>query len=67
MVALSAVPELGEITRVTEAEPAPKDTPETVIQLGRAEIVQGQAAVVSMLTVRLPLEAGACNVVGETE
>ena len=58
---------LGETTRVTEAEPEPEDAPETVIQPGKPETVQGQEGVVWMLTVKLPPEAGACNVVGETE
>ena len=62
-----AAPELGATTRVTVAEPAPEDAPETVIQLGRPETTQEQEAVVWMLAVRLPPEAGACNVVGETE
>jgi hypothetical protein len=67
IAALRAVPELGEAARVTVAEPTPEDGPKTAIQLGRPETVQGQAAVVWMLTTKLPPVAGACDVVGETE
>ena len=61
IVALRGAPELGEATRVTVAEPAPEDAPETVIQPGKPETAHEQEAVVWMLTVRLPPEAGACN------
>jgi uncharacterized protein YfaQ (DUF2300 family) len=67
IVALSAMPELGATTRVTEPEPVPEDAPETVIQLGRPETVQGQKAAVWTLAVRSPPEAGACNEAGATE
>ena len=67
IVALIAEPELGGTTRVTVAEPAPEEAPETVIQLGRLETVQGQEAVVWILTVTLPPAAEACRVVGEAE
>ena len=58
---------LGKTARTTEAEPGPEDAAEAVIQAGKPEIAQGQEAVVWMPTVKLPPEAGACNVVGETE
>jgi hypothetical protein len=65
--ALRAAPELlGETTRATFAEPAPDDALETEIQLEKSETVQEQEAVVWMLTVKPPPEAGACNEVGET-
>ena len=66
-VALIAEPELGATTRVTVAEPAPEDAPETVIQPGRLETAQGHAAPVWMLTVKLPPAAGACSEAGATE
>jgi hypothetical protein len=66
-VALRAGPVLAATINVTLAEPTPEAAPERVIQLGRAEIVQGQEAAVWMLTVRLPLAAGNCNDVGATE
>ena len=66
IVALSDAPEFGPTTRVTVAEPEPDDVTGTVIQLGKPETVQEQAAVVWMLTVKLPPEAGACKEVGET-
>src|ERR1017187_8509048 len=58
---------LGATTRVIVAGPLPELAPETVIQLGKPEMVQGQAGAVWMLTDKLPPAAGACNVVGETE
>jgi hypothetical protein len=67
-VALRVAPELlGKTARITEAEPGPEDRAEAVIQGGTPEIAQGQETVVWMPTVKLPPEAGACNVVGETE
>jgi hypothetical protein len=67
IVALRAAPEFGATTRVTVAEPAPEDTPKTVIQLGRPDTVQVQEAVVWMLTVKFPPEAEIWNEVGVTE
>src|ERR1035438_8344182 len=61
IVALRVAPELGKSSKVTVADPVPEAAPETVIQLGRPEIAQGQIAVVWMLTVRLPPAATACN------
>jgi len=67
-VALSVAPELfGKTARATLAEPGPEDAAEAVIQPGKPETAQGQEAAVWMRTVRLPPDAGACNVVGETE
>ena len=45
----------------------PEDAPETIIQPGKPETAQKQEAAVWMATVTIPPEAGACNVVGETE
>jgi hypothetical protein len=66
-VALRGAPVLGATTRVTEADLTLEDAPKTVIQLGKAETVQGQEAVVWMPAVKLPPEAGAWNEAGETE
>jgi hypothetical protein len=67
-VALRVAPELlGKTARAKEAEPGPEDAAEAVIQAGKPETAHGQEAAVWMLTVKLPPEAGACNVVGETE
>jgi hypothetical protein len=68
MVALRVVPELfGKTARAKEAEAAPVDAAETVIQPGKPEIAQGQDAAVWMPMATVPPEAGACSVVGETE
>jgi hypothetical protein len=66
-VAVRGVPGLGETRRARVAEAGPEDAPETVIQPGKPETVQGQEAAVWMLTATLPPEAGACNEAGETE
>jgi hypothetical protein len=67
-MAFRGVPELLATTaRVTEAEPAPDDAPETVIQPGKPETAQAQEAAVWMPTVKLPPEAANCNAVGDTE
>ena len=67
IVALRGAPELGETTRVTVAEPAPEDAPETVIQPGRPETAQGQLVLVWMLTAKLPPEVETCGELGATE
>jgi hypothetical protein len=50
-----------------EAEAGPEDAPEDAIQPGKPETAQVQEGAVWMVTVTMPPEAGACNVVGETE
>jgi hypothetical protein len=67
IVALRAVPELGEITRVTVAEPTPEDAPETVTQPAKPAIVHGQKAAVWTATVEVPPAAGACSGAGVTK
>ena len=74
MVVLRAAPLLGETARVTAAGPIRVAVPElfagapdTVIQLGRPEIVQEHEVVVWTLTVKSPPPTGACNEVGATE
>ena len=68
MVAPRVVPELlGKTARATEAEAGPEDAAETVIQPGTPETSHGHEAAVWIPTVRLPPEAGACKLVGETE
>jgi hypothetical protein len=66
IVALRSAPELGATARTIEVEVVT----EKVIQLG-TETVQEQEALLwvpmVMLTVKPAPEAGACNVVGETE
>jgi hypothetical protein len=57
----------GPTAREREAEAAPEDAVETVIQPGTPETAQAQEAAVWTLTVKLPPEAGNCNAVGETE
>jgi hypothetical protein len=66
-VALRGAPELGETRRLIVAEVGPEDAPETVIQAGKPETIQGQEAVVCTVTATLPPEAGAWNEAGETE
>ena len=58
---------MGETSSVIAAEAGPEDAPETVIQAGNPETVQGHEVVVCTVTDRLPPEAGAWNEAGETE
>jgi hypothetical protein len=50
-----------------EAEAAPEDAVETVIQPGTPETAHRHEAAVWTKTVTLPPEAGNCHAVGETE
>ena len=51
----------------TVAEAGPEDAAEAVIQAGKPETAQGQEGAVWTLAIKVTPEAGACNVVGETE